>query len=91
MKITSLYFSDQLASGFSVVDREQHATASARTCSVKESSQIEQLKQMLQEWWGAGVDNSAQKVLHMDDLLMMADPACAQNRTIKWMILGEEV
>jgi len=49
------------------------------------------LKQMLQEWWNEGVDNSAQKVLHMDDLLMMADPAYAQNRTIKWMILGEEV
>ena len=48
-------------------------------------------KQMLQEWWNEGVDNSAQKVLHMDDLLMMADPAYAQNRTIKWMILGEEV
>jgi len=49
------------------------------------------LKQMLQEWWNEGVDNSAQKFLHMDDLLMMADPAYSQNRTIKWMILGEEV
>ena len=47
---------------------------------------------MLQEWWNEGVDNSAQKFLHMDDLLMRADPAYAQNRTIiiKWMILGEE-
>jgi len=41
--------------------------------------------------WNEGVDNSAQKVLHMNDLLMMANPAYAQNRTIKWMILGEEV
>ena len=60
-------------------------------CQRKFSDRKEQLKQMLQEWWGAGVDNSARKVLLMDDLLMMADPAYGQNRTIKWMILGEEV
>ena len=60
-------------------------------CQRKFSDKKEELKEMLRDWWGEGVDNAARKVMLRDDLLMMADPAYAINRTMKWTILGEEV